>query len=126
MRQGRSFMGEEQQEIVPAIKQSCAGIGYISSGVISQGTPSSPVPVIQMPAVAAPLVSLAPVGLDDGWLLMKGAAAKMRRSYHWFSRRWRKMGLRPSAGRPLLFREEEIEAYLQRHRVRPRGRPRIA
>lgn len=107
--------------------EACGGSEYLSLKVISPAPPSmSPPPAPPMLAASMP-VPMSPTAdaPEDGWLLMKGAAAKMRRSYHWFSRSWRKMGLRPSAGRPLLFREEEIEAYLQRHRVRPRGRPRI-
>lgn len=78
-------------------------------------------------ASSAPGVLPVPAAPQDGWLSMRQAAGKMRRSYSWFSRNWRGMGFHPTAGRPLLFEEKEIEGYLQGHRVRrSRGRPRKA
>ncbi|MBI5882182.1 MAG: hypothetical protein HZB91_03650 [Elusimicrobia bacterium] len=41
-------------------------------------------------------------------------------SYHWVSRNWKRMGLHPhrAAGRVLLFRRSEVDAYIARKRLR--------
>ncbi len=61
----------------------------------------------------------------DGLLTMEEAAKKLRRSYFWLARHWKKMGLHPSNfGHPYLFDEKEIDRYIEEHRYSYRGRPR--
>jgi hypothetical protein len=64
---------------------------------------------------------------DPAWLTLSEAATKLHCSYTWLSRKWRDLGLRPSkAARQLLFSDQELEDFLGAHRIRRRGRPRMA
>lgn len=60
-------------------------------------------------------------------LALDEAAAELKHSYHWLSRSYRKLGLKPSrVGGKLLFTRKEITALLIRQQVSYRGRPRAA
>lgn len=60
----------------------------------------------------------------SGWLSMDQTAARLRHSYHWVSRNWRRLGLRPKEiGRVLFFRSADIDALINRSAPqRTRGR----
>lgn len=61
-------------------------------------------------------------------LTLQETAERLRKSYCWLSRNWRRLGLQPTMmGRTLLFAHQDIEAVLEGFRVRiaaRRGRPR--
>lgn len=57
-------------------------------------------------------------------LSMRDAALRLRHSYTWLSRNWRRLGLKPRRlGRVLFFRSEDIDAMINRSEPqRTRGR----
>lgn len=57
-------------------------------------------------------------------LSMRDAARRLRHSYTWLSRNWRRLGLRPRPiGRVLFFRSDDIDALINRSvPQRTRGR----
>lgn len=65
--------------------------------------------------------------MQPGWVSLRTASKRLAHSYHWMSRHWRELGLRPrKMGCVLFFREEDIAALIERQRPMGRGpgRPR--
>ena len=53
--------------------------------------------------------------LQPGWRTMADTAARLGHRYHWLSRHWKELGLKPKLiGRIMLFREVEIDALIAR------------
>lgn len=55
--------------------------------------------------------------LQSGWVSLRTASKRLAHSYHWLSRSWRELGLRPrKVGGVLFFREVDISALIERQR----------
>ena len=63
---------------------------------------------------------------EGEFLDMRAAAAFLRHGYHWLSRHWKRLGLRPHPiGKILLFHKKDLEEFLGSTKVgRGPGRPR--
>lgn len=69
-------------------------------------------------------LSPAPAPEKDAVLVLEEAASRLQHGYHWLSRNYRKLGLRPSRiGGKLLFREKDVNALITREKLCFRGRP---
>jgi hypothetical protein len=63
----------------------------------------------------------------SAYMSLREAARELQHTYHWLSRNWRHLGLRPSrVGRVLFFSRDAIHDLIRRHVVSAgRGRPRV-